>query len=368
MTDGSPGCTLSINNNDHDELLLVECTQQSGSPVNVYFNTSNSSSSSSHHMKDDFDDNSSGCFFWQATLDAGHDQQKRSNVSSMGLVDVSKQHNHFQPGYKIRGLFYNGNLTNGTAALQTAFGDYLQPGDTVGVLLEKNKTATTASTNSRTETRVYFYLNGKCLGLAFLLTKDSKDDAVWRPCLQLNGGSARVSYRFPKELPTDRERSTSQGASGSIVGAWKLTKAVVQNEMLQLPTAAHHREIELNIKQDSNEKETPVSFGVSLRVGNLLGTNMRVLETQNNTNNNNSSFRVQSMPVRATMMMPPPELQLVEAKLTTCLSTAFRLTCSDHGNSLIIANDGNNDDETNKTFELEFEPLEKRFAPLTEYL
>jgi len=65
---------------------------------------------------------------------------------SVGVVTRDE----FQPGYKISGMFYNGNLTNGSAALVTSFGDeHIKAGMTVGLLYEKDAS----------QENVYIYVN-----------------------------------------------------------------------------------------------------------------------------------------------------------------------------------------------------------------
>ena len=60
----------------------------------------------------------------------------RAEAASLGAGLVERD--GFLPGWKARGCFYNGNVTNGSAALIVGFGDRIKAGDAVGVYCRRD--------------------------------------------------------------------------------------------------------------------------------------------------------------------------------------------------------------------------------------
>ena len=161
--DGTEGATLSV-----DGSSIIFGSAKRGTPYNVRLNSSNSAAASDN-------------LYYEITLD-----EVESGNLAVGFVTPEK----FLPGWKTRGLFYNGNLTNGSAGLRMGFGKFLKAGDTVGSYLVREDDNATV--------KVVFYLNGRCLGPGFVVPSSSTD--AFYPCLHLDG-KAKVTYSAPASFP-----------------------------------------------------------------------------------------------------------------------------------------------------------------------
>lgn len=101
-------------------------------------------------------------------------------------------------GYKCKGLFYGGpgNLSDGSAALRTNFGDEVHQGDVIGVLIQRDGA----------RLRMILYHNARCLGPAEDLPDQSNNHYVTVLCLVL-------PFFFPVAVPfwafTHRSRVNS---------------------------------------------------------------------------------------------------------------------------------------------------------------
>jgi hypothetical protein len=191
---------------------------------------------------------------------------------SVGIVHPEEM----LPGWKTRGMFYNGNLTNGGAALITAFGPYLKEGDTVEVSV----------TNHNRD--VTFHINGKCLGTGFSLLECGK---VYCPCIHVSG-EVKVTFVIPETLPpaVTRERNTE-----GMADEWKLIEAV--NESGTQVNIPSDRDIILHVDDDDASV-----YKLSIRVGNTLRCN--VMKQKDGS--------VKVGPMMSTLMEPPPELRELE--------------------------------------------------------
>lgn len=116
-----------------------------------------------------------------------------SKGASLGVGLVTED--RFQPGWKTKGCFYNGNITNGSAGLIIGFGKCIKEGDAVGVYHQR----------WANQCNIIFFHNGQCLGAGFSL--DDNNEILF-PCLHLSG-SATVAPRAANPSSKHPPRSTS---------------------------------------------------------------------------------------------------------------------------------------------------------------
>ena len=254
-------------------------------------------------------------WYFQIQLDS---IPKNSSVS-VGVVNPEEM----LPGWKTRGMFYNGNLTNGAAALVTAFGPYLKQGDSVGVLVtDKNQ-------------KVTFYINEKCLGTGFSLGQGD-GGKVFCPCIHVSG-EATVSFVIPDTLPSvvTREKTT-QGMSDE----WKLIQAV--NETGAAVTVPEARDVILHLE------DTEAQYDLSIRVGNTLRCRAKKEE----------GGGVKVGPAMSTRMEPPPELREMETFVLTSLPIVTSIDLLDQ--NLVLSASGSHT-------KLVFERYVKTIKPLETY-
>mmetsp|Transcript_34494 Transcript_34494/g.38504 ORF Transcript_34494/g.38504 Transcript_34494/m.38504 type:complete len:129 (-) Transcript_34494:270-656(-) len=64
-------------------------------------------------------------YWFTISIDDLGDNNNSNSSISVGAVTVEE----FIPGYKIKGMFYSGNLINVSAGLTIGYGPYLQSGD-----------------------------------------------------------------------------------------------------------------------------------------------------------------------------------------------------------------------------------------------
>jgi hypothetical protein len=244
---------------------------------------------------------------------------------SVGLITKGE----FEPGWKAKGMFYNGNLTNCGGALQTSFGPYIKQGMEIGVLYKGSG--------------VYFYVNQQCLGKAFQL--DTQTPRNRYPCLSVTG-KAQVEWSAPQAIPTERDRATA--STGPYKGDWKLGQLVIHSKDVTLPLRA----IVATITERGDCDSSTCLFNLSIKVGNTLSTQLKLSTTSGETNS------VIVGPIISTRMMPPPELYAIETNLSRCLPNVSQIIATKDSKKLVLAG---------PTVELVLHPFVKVFAPLVDY-
>ena len=304
--DGTDGATLSV-----DGSSITFGTAKRGTPYNVRLD-----SNSALSPKDNL--------YYEITLD-----EAESGNLAVGFVTPDK----FLSGWKSRGLFYNGNLSNGAAGLRMGFGKFLKAGDTVGSYLVREDDNATV--------KVVFYLNGRCLGPGFVVPSSGTD--VFYPCLHLDG-KAKVTYSAPTSFPSivDRESAKSNDAYS---GDWLLKQAMTGPELHELPLP--------------DEAKIILSFGdnndgmyrLSIKVANTFNTSVKVVGKME------AFDKIEVGPAMATRMMPPPVLEPVERFMEEGLETLYKMIVSDDGNLIL----------TGPAAEMICERYEKTFEPATSY-
>jgi hypothetical protein len=221
-------------------------------------------------------------------------------------------------------MFYNGNLTNGSAALMTSFGPYLSEGDTVGVYVTNNNREVT------------FYHDGRCLGMAFSLPEGK----AYCPCIHVSG-EVQIYFNIPEVCPAT---SSKEGKKAGLVDEWILTEAVNESGLpVNIPQG---RDIILNVGASANENQ----YDLSLRVGNVLRCHLT-----------KDDGRVAKIgPIMSTMMEPPPELQEIETFLSISLSKVESMELQNNTSLILSGGDGSR-------LKLVFARYTKTFKPLEKY-
>lgn len=217
--------------------------------------------------------------------------QLKGNLS-MGVISEEG----FKPGWKAKGMFYNGNLTNGSAALKTSWGPRFQVGDSLGVRLSPGVDAL----------QVSFFKNGEPLGTGFRLANNK---TVFYPCLHVSG-SATLEVEVPPALPSI-EVPTAQAAG--FYGDWKLEKAWDGENELTIP----NRPIKFNLSKEGE------ALQLSFKVANSLNGRAKLLEETETELSIEAGGNFMM-----TMMMPPPELQPLENFLSSKKMTKLALIAS----------------------------------------
>mmetsp|Transcript_13102 Transcript_13102/g.28425 ORF Transcript_13102/g.28425 Transcript_13102/m.28425 type:complete len:321 (+) Transcript_13102:138-1100(+) len=302
--DGTEGATLTVNGS-----AITLASAKRGTPYNVRLDSSTLTPT----------DN----LYYEVELVG----ECEGNLA-VGLVTSTE----FQPGWKSRGMFYNGNVTNGSAGLRIGFGDHpKKSGDRVGVYLLRNGS----------ECRVVYYINGRCLGAGFAVT--SSADTTFYPCLHLDGRGT-VNYSAPASFPTttDRESATFGDAYS---GEWVLSKAQTGPELHDLPLPEDAKIVL------SFALVEPNAYRLSIKVANTFNTSVKLVGKME------SFDKIEIGPAMATRMMPPPPLQPVESFVEQGLSTLYKMIVSETG-SLVM---------TGPAAEMICARYEKTFEPVTSY-
>ena len=316
--DGTDGATLLQVSDDPDEgsapSTITFGTAKRGTPYNVRLDSSASPSPPF---------SPADALYYEITLD-----EVGSGNLAMGYVT----RDNFLPGWKTRGMFYNGNLTNGSAGLRMGFGPFLKAGDTVGsYLIRDNNTV-----------KVVFYLNGRCLGPGFVISASCTD--VFYPCLHLDG-MATVTYFTPKTFPSvvEREPATFDDPYN---GDWLLKKAMTGPELHELPLPE-----DAKIVLGFGNNDGGGTYRLSIKVANMFNTSVKIVEKTE------AFDKIEVGPAMATRMMPPPDLEPVERFMEEGLETLYKMIVSGDG-SLIL---------TGPAAEMICERYEKSFDPVTSY-
>ena len=218
---------------------------------------------------------------------------------SVGVVTAEE----FQTGWKTKGMFYNGNLTNGSCALSINWGPRFRAGDSVGVRV----------ITSEEQVEVVFYKNGNCLGSGFLI---ENNDVIYCPCIHLEG-NARLAIEIPKELPPNEY---IQKEDVDMPGPWKLVKAVAgDGVVLNLPG----RDTTMEISRDG------ATLTMNFQVGNPIHGQAKIVA------DNGKSLTLEMMgSMTSGKMLPPPVVRDIESLVCGLNANALHLV----GGKLTLSN------------------------------
>lgn len=275
--------------------------------------------------------------------DGGGGGGRGTSSLSVGVVSSTE----FRAGWKIRGMFYNGNLTNGSAALQIGFGDRIEKGSTIGIFIN--------FASSDGPMQIIVYLNQRCLGVGFQLesVSEGEDEKIpcYYPCLHVDG-QAKIKFLIPPTLPscTDRQPASFDDPYS---GDWTLTKAYVGAELheFRLPDTVL---CIFSFQMVGNGSE----YRLLVKIANSFHCSIRI------TGQNNESFHlIEVGHVMGTRMMPLGEASSVEKLVATALPHLFKMimcehTGINHQRSLIM---------TGSDSELHLTRYERTFDPLQSY-
>lgn len=225
-----------------------------------------------------------------------------SKGASIGMGLVTE--NRFRPGWKIRGFFYNGNCTNGSAGLLIGFGKPITVGDVVGVRLMRDDASRKCS--------IIFYHNGRCLCAGFCVD-DSNDE--FYPCLHVSGGMT-VSFSIPPP-PSVFERETSvRDHDDPYSGDWSIEKAFVGPDLVELPltTALMRQKVSLQ-KVAAASSEHDALYQLVIKICNSFCTAFKI------TGKTDAFDRIEfSGPCMSTRMMPAPSFTEMERLISLALN------------------------------------------------
>lgn len=310
IVDGSNGSNVSVQAADSLGMANISITGgERGTPCNARLNDPTNILSPSDSL------------YFEITLC----DEKSENIS-IGFVTKEE----FLPGWKTKGMFYNGNVTNGSAGLVIGFGPYPKANDTVGAYLQR----------SESTCKVIFYVNGRCLGSAFDL-KAAPDTTLY-PCLHLNG-KMNVKFTVPQLLPTVVDREPVR-YDDSYSGDWLLNQAFTGPELgeLSLPS-------DVVISMETGDKKT---YKLNVKVANSIFASFVIYGKIENFD------KIKNIgPVCSTRMMPPDELMSVESFISSALDGGLsKMIVTDDGRTLIMS--GPIAEMTSVRYEKEFPPVE----------
>lgn len=270
----------------------------------------------------------------------------RSTSLSVGVVRPCE----LRKGWGTKGLFYNGNLTNGSAALKVGYGPYLKQGDT----------AIVEYTESPDKYQVKFHINGRCLGIAFEILKEqtsASPDESFLPCLNCQG-ELRVRTTFHLEQPKNKKCVSEVHP---LHGKWSLLKSYEhtsdgRTQIWPLASTTEHdivsnsaepRTVTLNLEPYTSS-DVNGCWAMVLKVFNTIRV-LKLVYTGDNVHGSNKGydFLLAEPPgsppgATSTMMMPPPPFDEIERKLSHALGLHWRkLKLGDNDDTLqVLSGDG----------------------------
>lgn len=297
-------------------------------------------------------------YFYQVEVLPDNVPSDSSFSLSVGVVRPSE----VKKGWGTKGMFYNGNLTNGSAALKIGYGPRLKPGDAVVVEYQYAK--------ADMKHRVKFHMNGTCLGRAFEIVQDPRvTPELFVPCLHCHG---QIEVRTQVQL-------TREGLYGSLaykarkpelwegdwdaVQAWKAPEPINQQDTLtpiwpfetSQPGISQQQVLTLHLEPLSSDNTSTPCAAVVVEVCNSIRVNKRIVPspvsdkaTDAQSGARKMEYILENPPgdatgvVAATRLMPPPPLFELEQHLSQALANgwkAFRVT-SDGQAMQAVSRDG----------------------------
>lgn len=215
---------------------------------------------------------------------------------SVGLVTSDE----FKPGWKTRGMFYNGNVTNGSASLMTGFGKYVAAGDTIGVR---------RCDNNNDMTEIQFLMNQTCLGTAFRLEHASCK--TFYPCVHVSGTVTFVYTTVSTNLVEGNAAEENEEAATGYEGDWKLSTLRINGAAVVLPS---NHPVILSLQG------APIPTKMSVKVANTFsGSIQSVRQGGDDSSGEPGALNITIGALLSTRMMPPPELQALERDISQAI-------------------------------------------------
>lgn len=316
ISDGSQGSTITVN--DDDESVTATAATQ-GTPFNLRSKTG---------IKAD------------ALAAFSVNIRALSGNVSIGLVASEE----FQPGWKTRGMFYNGNVSNGSAALIVGFGKYVQAGDQVGV----------RKFRSNDKTQVHFIVNGRDLGVAFCLEEENGGNKTFYPCVHVSGTVTFVYKEIVQSLAENKVKEVEETADPSLgfEGDWKVEAINVDGNQVELPP-------EHPIIISFNGGLEPTSIAV--KVVNTARGSVKVTSQDKGAARGPGPLDIVVGPMASTMMLPVPPLDKIEQTITSAVAAMTKLTLAKGNAQLYMSGSGESSPKLTAV------RYSKKFEPLTKY-
>mmetsp|Transcript_52617 Transcript_52617/g.111750 ORF Transcript_52617/g.111750 Transcript_52617/m.111750 type:complete len:332 (-) Transcript_52617:55-1050(-) len=174
----------------------------------------------------------------------------------------------FQSGWKTKGYFYNGNITNGSAGLIIGFGDRINEGDVVGVYQQRS---ISGEGDTSRKCSILFYHNGRCLGAGFSL---HENDEKLYPCLHLSG-SATVTFSIPPPPSAFEREQTIQSHDDLYGGDWAIEQSFVGPELGELPIPAESKfRVTFERVDAPSSTESKVRYQLFIKISNSFRTSL----------------------------------------------------------------------------------------------
>jgi hypothetical protein len=269
--DSAGKATWSVTSSDDGSSLEVKTT--GGNPMNLMYQMP-----------------SKPTYYFEVTVT---EISSRSSSLSVGVVRPEE----FQKGYGIEGMFYNGNLTNGSAALKTSYGPRVQKGDVL--LVEYIETLEIM--------QIILHLNGTCLGTGFQI---SKTKSPFVPCVSVQG-QMKFQAKFLSEKPEVLPRQVHP-----LSGKWNVIEAGNGVKQL-LPVPNVDKKIVLSVEHQEGDV-----WNLSIHVFNTLRIRKRIspgaLDKHFDLENCDGQGAICS-----TRMMAPAPFNEVEVQLPDCMELSW---------------------------------------------
>lgn len=233
IDDGS-GAVRSVP--EHDAVFEVQGKEQGDAPVNARWSEPLSKSETS---------------YFEVTVE---------ELTSNAKVGIATEA-YFKKGYAMKGLFFNGNLTDGSAGLQFGFGKVIQKGMVIGVRIDLEAEKVT----------VIFFQDGRCLGPGFIARREAPDALVY-PVVSAGHDGDRFSIKFPLPVPLQLDRQPLRDDKDMFLGKWLLKSLFLGPELGEFPFATRTPDLKitLDVMQDPSHPPFSSSYRMSLCIGNTL--------------------------------------------------------------------------------------------------
>ena len=257
---------------------------------------------------------------------------------SFGLVALDE----FKPGWKTRGMFYNGNVTNGIAALHCGAGKRIASGDEVAVRISKPQ-------QNYDLLEVEFVVNGSSIGTAFRLGKEQGKKSFF-PCVHVDG---KARFVFQDKQTTIRRWATTDVAetTETFEGDWKIDSFSEGTKTIHLPP---NHPIIISLRG------RPFPNTIGIKVANTMNGSIKVTGQGTDPLGNPGAYHIKIGPLSSTRMMPPAELEEIEQLISKELPIMAKMTLV-MGNHLYMRGPGEFSSEITAT------RYHKKFEPLTKY-
>ena len=291
-------------------------------------------------------------YYYQVEILSVDTAPSSSSSSSWSLSVGVVRPSELKKGWGTKGMFYNGNLTNGSAALNVGYGPRLKPGDVVVVEYQYSE--------EDKKHRVKYHVNGTFFGTAFEISQQDsmdKETETFVPCLHCQG-QIRVQTQVQltrqalcSTLATAERTTNPWEGDWILVQAWKAPGSMNEQDKMtsiwlleESQQGSPDQILTLHMETHSTD-ETRIECAMVVKVCNSMRVIKRisphVLEGEADSSSDPGRLEYtlenpegEALPsiVVATRMMPPPALFEVEQDLSQALAVDWKV--------LRVASDG----------------------------